>query len=66
MNVVQMNHKVSESEWRTEADLAACYRLVAQYSWTDLIFTRFSARVPDSVGSAEGEAFTYKSLGIFV
>ncbi len=27
-------------------DLAACYRLVAIYGWSDLIFTHISARVP--------------------
>ncbi|MCS5606455.1 MAG: class II aldolase/adducin family protein, partial [Alphaproteobacteria bacterium] len=39
MNVMQIRHKVSESEWQTRVDLAACYRLVAHYGWTDLIFT---------------------------
>ena len=63
MNVVQMRHKVSESEWQTRVDLAACYRLVAHYGWTDLIFTHLSARVPDSTGSSEGEAFLINPLG---
>jgi ribulose-5-phosphate 4-epimerase/fuculose-1-phosphate aldolase len=27
-------------------DLAACYRLVAAYGWSDLIFTHISARLP--------------------
>jgi ribulose-5-phosphate 4-epimerase/fuculose-1-phosphate aldolase len=27
-------------------NLAACYRLVALYGWTDLVFTHISARVP--------------------
>ena len=63
MNVVQMKKKVSEPEWQTRVDLAACYRLVAHYGWTDLIFTHLSARVPDSVGSAEGEAFLINPLG---
>ena len=63
MNVVQMRHKVSESEWQTRVDLAACYRLVAHYGWTDLIFTHLSARVPDSIGSSEGEAFLINPLG---
>ncbi len=38
--------RVSEAEWQTRVDLAACYRLVAQYGWDDLIFTHISARVP--------------------
>jgi ribulose-5-phosphate 4-epimerase/fuculose-1-phosphate aldolase len=37
---------VSEEEWKTRVNLAACYRLVAHYGWTDLIFTHISARVP--------------------
>src|SRR5512139_3009245 len=37
---------VSEAEWDLRVDLAACYRLVAFYSWDDLIFTHISARLP--------------------
>ncbi len=37
---------VSEQEWQTRIDLAACYRAVAMYGWDDLIFTHISARVP--------------------
>lgn len=39
---------MSGKEWQTRLDLAACYRLVAQAGWTDLIYTHISARVPDS------------------
>ena len=37
---------VSEEEWQTRVDLAACYRLVAQYGMTDLVYTHLTARVP--------------------
>lgn len=37
---------VSAEEWRVRMDLAATYRLVADYGWDDLVFTRISARVP--------------------
>ncbi|MCV2883080.1 class II aldolase/adducin family protein [Aestuariibacter sp. AA17] len=37
---------MSEQEWQTRVDLAACYRMVAHYGWDDLIFTHISARVP--------------------
>src|SRR5262245_7122943 len=37
---------VSEQEWQTRVNLAACYRIVALYGWDDLIFTHISARVP--------------------
>ena len=38
--------QVSEEEWQTRANLAACYRLIAMHGWDDLIFTHISARVP--------------------
>ena len=38
--------RVSQEEWDMRCDLAAAYRLAAQYRWTDLIYTHFSARVP--------------------
>jgi ribulose-5-phosphate 4-epimerase/fuculose-1-phosphate aldolase len=46
--VPSVRDKVSEAEWRTRVDLAACYRLIAEYGWDDLVFTHISARVPDS------------------
>ena len=41
-----IRNQVSEEEWKQRVDLAACYRLVAEYGWDDLIFTHISARVP--------------------
>jgi ribulose-5-phosphate 4-epimerase/fuculose-1-phosphate aldolase len=37
---------VSPEEWQVRVDLAAGYRLVANYGWDDLVFTHISARVP--------------------
>ena len=37
---------VSREEWLARVDLAAAYRLVAEYGWDDLVFTHISARVP--------------------
>ena len=37
---------VSAAEWQTRVDLAACYRLVAKYGMTDLIYNHITARVP--------------------
>ncbi|WPH11969.1 class II aldolase/adducin family protein [Variovorax paradoxus] len=37
---------VSAEEWQLRVDLAACYRLVALYGWSDLVFTHISARIP--------------------
>jgi ribulose-5-phosphate 4-epimerase/fuculose-1-phosphate aldolase len=38
--------QVSAEEWNTRVDLAACYRLIADFGWDDLVFTHVSARVP--------------------
>jgi ribulose-5-phosphate 4-epimerase/fuculose-1-phosphate aldolase len=36
----------SDEEWRLRRELAACYRLIAHFKMTDLIFTHISMRVP--------------------
>jgi ribulose-5-phosphate 4-epimerase/fuculose-1-phosphate aldolase len=38
----------TEAEWRTRVDLAACYRLIDLFGWSDLINTRITARVPSA------------------
>ncbi len=38
--------RCSQGEWDTRVQLAACYRLIAHFGWTDSIFTHISARVP--------------------
>lgn len=37
---------VDTQEWATRVDLAACYRLVALYGMTDLVYNHISARIP--------------------
>lgn len=44
--IPSVKDKVSPEEWQTRVDLAACYRLVADFGWSDLIFTHITARVP--------------------
>jgi ribulose-5-phosphate 4-epimerase/fuculose-1-phosphate aldolase len=46
MNIPSLKDQVSPEEWQLRVDLAACYRLVAAYGWSDLIFTHVSARIP--------------------
>ena len=41
-----MRERVSELEWDLRVNLAACYRLVAKYGMTDLIYNHITARVP--------------------
>jgi ribulose-5-phosphate 4-epimerase/fuculose-1-phosphate aldolase len=46
MNIPSLKEVVSEQEWELRVQLAACYRLVALYGWSDLVFTHISARIP--------------------
>src|SRR5262245_56550486 len=41
-----LREKVSAEEWACRVDLAACYRLVALYGMTDLVYNHITARVP--------------------
>ena len=41
-----IRERVSEAEWALRVNLAACYRLVARYGMTDLIYNHITARVP--------------------
>ena len=43
---LSVREQVSDEEWQTRVDLAACYRLIAMHGWDDLVFTHISARVP--------------------
>jgi ribulose-5-phosphate 4-epimerase/fuculose-1-phosphate aldolase len=46
MEIASLKQVVSNEEWQLRVELAACYRLVALYGWSDLVFTHISARVP--------------------
>ena len=43
---MSIQEQVSDEEWQTRIDLAACYRIIAMHGWDDLVFTHVSARVP--------------------
>jgi len=53
LNIPSLKESVSTEEWALRCDLAACYRLVAAYGWSDLVFTHISAKLPDSVTGGE-------------
>jgi len=53
MQAPSLKESVHPDEWRLRCDLAACYRLVALYGWSDLVFTHISAKLPDSVTGGE-------------
>jgi ribulose-5-phosphate 4-epimerase/fuculose-1-phosphate aldolase len=45
MSITSIKNSVGVSEWNLRVDLAAAYRLVAFYGWSDLVFTHISARI---------------------
>ena len=45
MKIPSLKEVVSAEEWALRVDLAAAYRLVAAYGWSDLVFTHISARI---------------------
>ena len=45
--------RVSEAEWQARMDCAACYRLVAVFGMTDLVYNHITARIPDQAGEGE-------------
>lgn len=49
----------TEAEWQTRVDLAAAYRLVDLFGWSDLLGTHISARVP-----GEEDAFLINPYGL--
>jgi len=51
--------QISEDEWRTRVDLAACYRLMNRYGMTDLIYNHITAKIPGA-----GEQFLINAYGL--
>ncbi len=46
LEIPSIRHRISAGEWQLRVDLAACYRLVAAFGWSDLVFTHITARLP--------------------
>lgn len=46
MTAPSLQDQITPDEWQLRVDLAAAYRLVALYGWSDLVFTHISARIP--------------------
>ncbi len=53
MHIPSLKELVSAEEWQLRCDLAACYRLVALYGWSDLVFTHITAKLPESVSGPD-------------
>lgn len=50
VRLADVRSAVSDAEWQARVDLAACYRLVALYGMTDLVYNHISAQVPGQHG----------------
>jgi ribulose-5-phosphate 4-epimerase/fuculose-1-phosphate aldolase len=64
MNIPSLQNAVSAEEWQLRCDLAACYRLVALYGWSDLVFTHISAKLPESAAGAGAHHFLINPYGL--
>lgn len=58
-SVHKIRETVSDAEWNMRVDLAAAYRLVDMFGWSDLLGTHISARVP-----GEQDAFLINPYGL--
>jgi len=50
MTVASLRPEMSAAEWQQRVELAACYRLLAHFRMTDLIYTHCTVRVPGEPG----------------
>ena len=50
MSITSIARDTQSAEWQARVDLAACYRLLAYYKMTDLIYTHSTVRVPGEPG----------------
>ena len=64
MHIPSLKEVVSAEEWQLRCDLAACYRLVALYGWSDLVFTHISAKLPESVAGPGSHHFLINPYGL--
>ena len=64
MHIPSLKEVVSAEEWALRCDLAACYRLVALYGWSDLVFTHITAKLPESVSGPGGHHFLINPYGL--
>src|SRR5437879_3879774 len=55
---------MTQTELQTRIDLAACYRLVDLFGWSDLINTRITARVPTSAQTGPQDHFLINTFGM--
>jgi len=64
VNIPSLKNAVSDQEWQLRCELAACYRLVALYGWSDLVFTHISAKLPEEVAGPGAHHFLINPYGL--
>ena len=64
LNIPSIQGSVSTEEWQLRCDLAACYRLVALYGFSDMVFTHISAKLPESVAGPGEHHFLINPYGL--
>jgi len=64
MHIPSLKDAVSADEWQLRCDLAAAYRLVAHYGWSDLVFTHISAKLPSSLSRPGEHHFLINPYGL--
>ncbi len=58
-NIIEsVRSRVSDAEWQARLDCAACYRLLAAYGMTDLVYNHITVRIP-----GEGEHLLINPYG---
>jgi ribulose-5-phosphate 4-epimerase/fuculose-1-phosphate aldolase len=62
-DIPSLKDQVHPDEWQLRLDLAACYRLVALYGWSDLVFTHITAKLPHTV-AGETHQFLINPYGL--
>jgi ribulose-5-phosphate 4-epimerase/fuculose-1-phosphate aldolase len=50
LSFTSVRRSVSDAEWETRVNLAACFRLADHYGMSDMIYTHITARSPDDAG----------------
>jgi len=50
LKATDVRARVSDAEWQTRVDLAACYRLMPLFGMSDLVYNHITARVPGADG----------------
>jgi ribulose-5-phosphate 4-epimerase/fuculose-1-phosphate aldolase len=60
LDIPSLQGSVPPEEWAVRVDLAAAYRLVADFGWADLVFTHITVRVPGTE-----DQFLINPYGVF-